>query len=285
MDAKSGLPPIPVEEIEKLLAGSAPAIQRHAAVVILQNEWIFSGVFVKSVGYEGILTAGHCASEFLAGERFALSVSEDWHQVWVEPKAVEHVSVGYDEAVGYTSNGPDLSFIIIHDKNLRSIIRSQGLEFYDLDTNKVREVFGNDFAKFNWSVAGNPNEKVQVTKELVEGQLQKMVSTTATLIQGNFYGYDIRDNFDYVTLLLGSAFEEFPASYKGVSGGGIWYQRFITNDGKTYKVEPILAGVACWQSERTVKRGWKVRSIAGHGWVSIYGHVRRTLAEKRDASL
>lgn len=93
--------------------------------------------------------------------------------------------------------------------------------------------------------------------------------------------YEMRSKFDYITLLLGSDFEEFPTSYNGVSGGGIWYQRFITKDGKVYTVEPFLAGIAVWESELTNKQGWKVRRITGHGFASIYGHAKRALYDKK----
>jgi len=129
---------------------------------------------------------------------------------------------------------------------------------------------------------GNPGEKIEVKKELVNGKEEMTTVTVAALVQGNLAGYELREQFDYVTILVGRGFEEFPASYKGVSGGGIWYQQFITTDGKTYDVQPILAGVAVWQSKNpTIKNGWKVGTVTGHAWVSIYGHVRRALAEKR----
>ena len=277
MGPKKGIPPIPPEEIERLLVSSAPMIRRHAAIIHLESDFIYSGVYAKSFGCEGILTAGHCASAFLAAKHIALCVSDAKHQLWVESKAFEHVPIGYDETEGYTSNGPDLSFVIIRDETLLGVIRSQNLEFYDLDNHKAKEVFGNPFDTINWAVEGNPGEKIELKKELVSGKVQTTTVTTDALIQGNFAGFEVRDHFDYVTILVGSGFEEFPASYTGVSGGGIWYQRFVTSDGKTYQVEPILAGIACWQSKRILKKGYKVREITGHGFASIYGHVRKAL--------
>ena len=283
MEPKGRIPLIPPEEIERLLASSAPTIHRYAASVHLEDDSVFSGVYAKSFGFEGILTAGHCAKDFLDAERISLPVSELMHQLWAETSAFEHVPIGYDEAEGDTPDDPDLSFVIIRDEKLLGTIKRQNYEFYDLDHHgaRVKEVFTTDMHNFNWSVAGNPGEKVKVTKQVVSGHWHKFVDTTVALIQGNLESYELRGDFDYVTLLMGSGFEEFPASYKGMSGGGIWYQQIIVTDSKTYKVEPMLAGVACWQGERIVKKGYKVRTITGHGWVSIYGRVRRALAEKR----
>lgn len=278
------LPPIPHEEIERLLAGSATEIHRHAAAIALLDNWICSGVYAKSFGYEGILTAGHCAKDIMAEERFALCVSEARHQLWVTPAAVEHVPIGWDETESPIPSGPDLSFIIIRDKSLRDIIRSHGIEFYDLDRQNTSEVFGNPVivSKFNWSVAGNPNEKVRPSKELLHGHSYSMVMITAGVMQANFNSHDFRGDFDYVELLPLRAFGEFPDSYEGVSGGGIWYHRFVVRHGTHYHVEPTLAGIACWQSiEHIVKRGCEVRKITGHGWASIYEHVPRVLAEHR----
>lgn len=204
MGQKDGFPPIPHEEIARLLARSEPAIQRHAAHICLLDNRVFSGVYVKSFGYEGILTAGHCASDFLAEERFALCVAEAWPQLWVEPEAVEHVPVGWDESEGYSSSGPDLSFVIIRDKSLREVICNQGIEFYDLDRQKSSKVFGHSFTvnKFNWSVAGNPNEKVASQEQLLHGQPHNIVMITAGVMQGNFHDYESRGGFDYIELRL-----------------------------------------------------------------------------------
>ena len=154
---KSGIPPIPHTEIERLLAKSAPTIQRHAAIIHIEGDFIYSGVYAKSFGYEGILTAGHCASDFMAAKHIALSVSELIHQLWVEPNAFEHVPIAYDETEGYTSSGPDLSFVVIRDEHLLRTIKNQNLAFYDLDYHRARvnEVFAGDLAKFNWSLAPN----------------------------------------------------------------------------------------------------------------------------------
>jgi hypothetical protein len=196
----------------------------------------------------------------------------------VTPAAVEHVRIGWDEAEGPTSSGPDLSFIIIQDKRLRNFIRSQGIAFYDLDGQNSKEVFGSPFQKFNWCVAGNPSEKVRPHERSLNGHPNNMVLINAAAMQGNFYEHEFRGAYDYIELHLLSTLQEFPACYKGASGGGIWYQRLVTTDGKKYHVQPILAGIVCWQSAHTVERGYKVRKITGHGWVSIYEQVRKVLA-------
>jgi len=286
MTKKSGLPPIPPEEIKRLLKESAPSIWRHIAVISLGNNQAFSGVFAKSFGYEGILTAGQSAEQFLAKEHFAMAVSKVSHRLIVKTKDFEHLRIGYEESEGYASGQPDLSFVIIRNKELLRLLRNLKLSFYDLDIAgaSVREVFLNPekpMAKFNWSVAGCPRGKVEIAKQIIDGQQQEVITSPSALIQGNLVEYELANNFDYLKLYMGSGFEEFPDDYNGMSGGGIWYQMFLTDDGKKFSVNPILAGVARWQSEIKLKKGYKVRCITGHAWVSIYGYVVRVLAEKR----
>lgn len=76
MSYVNGKPPIADEEILRLLNESAPLSLRHVAIISLGNGQEFSGVFAKSVGYEGILTAGHSAEQFLANENLTLVLSE-----------------------------------------------------------------------------------------------------------------------------------------------------------------------------------------------------------------
>ena len=288
MTKKSWSLPVPAEEIERLLKESAPSIWRHIAIISLGNNQAFSGVFAKSFGYEGILTAGHSAVQFLAKERVALAVSEDRHRLIVNSTDFDHVRIGYDEVEGYTNSEADLSFVIIKNEELLQLIRNLKLSFYDLDIAgaSVREVFLNPekpLAKFNWSVAGCPREKVEIANQLIDGQPQELITSPSVLIQGNLVDYDFQNNFDYLKLYMASGFEGFPDDYNGMSGGGIWYQMLLNDDGINFTVKPILAGVARWQSEVTLKKGYKVRCITAHAWVSIYGHVRGVLAEKRAA--
>jgi hypothetical protein len=71
MSPKSGIPPIPPQQIKKLLADSEPTIARYAAGIYLDSKWVSSGTYARCCGYEGILTAGHCANDFLAGDTLA----------------------------------------------------------------------------------------------------------------------------------------------------------------------------------------------------------------------
>jgi len=277
------IPPISFTEIQRLFKASETVISRHAASIHLKGGSVFSGVYAKACGYEGILTAGHCALGFLRGDHVIFSISESWHEFSVTPSVLEHVLVGYDKT-GRNPPEPDLSFVIIRDRKAIEIIKSQGFQFYDLDAHIVRakETFENyGFPKFNWCVSGTPGEKVEVPKRYADG-MRGMVVTPINSMQGNFSSHAFRGDFDYIELFFASGVAKFPDSYEGVSGGGIWYLCFVTKDGLAYDVEPVLAGISISQTKEPIlERDLRVRMITGHGWFSIYRKVRDALADKR----
>jgi hypothetical protein len=283
MENRTGLPPVSIPETENLLAASAETIHRHTALLCLENDWIYSGVFAECFGCKGILTAGHCAATFLEAGTVALLISEAYHRLWLKSASFEHVPVGFDETEGPLLSGPDLSFVIIKDENILRAIQSQRLEFYNLDNRRdeAEAIFSRPIAKSNWCVTGCPKEKMEISSGLIGGQPQKVINTFAFAIQCNLIGIEMGTaGYDYIRLRVLSDFENFPDSYKGVSGGGIWYQRFVTNDDKNYRVEPILAGINCWQSQQTMKAKYKVRVVTGHAFVSIYRQVKLALMRK-----
>jgi hypothetical protein len=62
------------------LEESAPAIKQHAAIIHAEGGFLCSGVYAASCGYLGILTAGHCAREFVT-KRVALTTSGKHSQI------------------------------------------------------------------------------------------------------------------------------------------------------------------------------------------------------------
>jgi hypothetical protein len=273
---KPGIPPIPIEQVLKHLENAQFGVRRYMANIGLKNKATYSGTYVHCCGFNGILTAGHCAEAFLSESAFSLGVKDTKHLLAAKPSDFEHVQIDYDASDGYSSNGPDLSFLIIKAKDLIDILEGQNIGFFNLD-NQNPDLFRESLAKFNWYVAGCPREDVQETKEQINGEEHTIIHSTSSGFKCNLVDMEARGNFDYVKLNAPSGQYGFPDDYNGVSGGGIWYLRFVTKDGKVYSVEPILAGVAVRQS--TESNGQ--RKITGHGYDSIYGRVRQILAAKK----
>jgi hypothetical protein len=265
-----------VEQILKHLYNAQFSVYRFMANIGLKSKAVYSGTYVSCCGYNGILTAGHCAEAFLSENAFSLGVKQTNHLLTAKPSDFEHLQIDYDATDGYTLDGPDLSFLIIKANDLLEVLKSQNIDFFNLDRQNVN-FFQEPLAKFNWYVAGCPRAAVQETKEQINGEEYTIIHSTASGFQCNLIDMEKRGNFDYVKLDAPSGQHDFPDDYNGVSGGGIWYLRFVTKDGKVYSVEPILAGVAVWQS--TESNGQ--RKITGHGNDSIYGRIRQVLAVKR----
>jgi len=280
MEASGEVPRLSNQELFELLKGSAPFIHRHSAVIIVEGDRTFSGVYAKFHGYYGILTAGHCAKDFMSGERFGLVVSESMHQFWADPASFEHITIGDDENGDYSLDGPDLSFALIKDHRLLAALFAKDIKFYEILFDNVNRIDFRNIDTRSWCVSGNPKENVAVSFGLLNGNAAKMVNTTAAVIQGFFQNYEEKGGHDYISLSIGSAFEEFPVDYDGVSGGGIWYQKLVLFEKKTLAIEPVLAGITCWQSAPTDQQGWTIRRITGHCITSVYGHMRRLLREK-----
>jgi hypothetical protein len=271
----------PEAEIERLLVSTAPFIRRHSAIISLGGNNQFSGVYAKLGRCKGIITARHCADDFLARPHVALVVKDVAHKLLVDTTDFEHLRIAYDETDDHPT---DLSFLIIKDIILVNIIESEDHDFYDLaafDKNILMEIVNGTCQRFNWCVVGNPNVKVEEQKKIIDGKVENVAVSVSAIIQGSFTGYELNEHaIDYITLTIGSGFEDYPNTYQGVSGGGIWYQRFITDDVNNYRAEPILAGIARSQSEQTIKDGWKVRTIRGHGLFAIYARLRKDLVDK-----
>jgi hypothetical protein len=277
MSDRVGLPNLTYAQIQQHFEKSAGYIHRHTVTMCRKDTTICSGVYVKTSGYHGILTAGHCAKLVLDEERLNLAVSEQTHHCWVERNVFAHVP--FDEI---RRDGPDMSFLIIQDKDLIDLIQRQNFNFYDLDNQNV-DILRGDLVRFSWFVVGSPREKLIRNDVLINDLPHRFISMEAAGMQGNLVEFTSDGKYDYVWLDLLCDTERFPKSYVGVSGGGIWYLHFVTKDHINYTIEPILAGITAWQVP--VQNEPNRMMIKGHAYNSIYGRVRQVLAEKRAASL
>jgi len=279
------IPSIPKVQTMKLLEGSADLIYPHTAILVRLDTTICSGVFVKSFGYYGILTAGHCAKLIFEKERVAFAISEKVHQLWVMCKSLEHVPIAEVK-----EKGPDLSFILIKDVDLIRLIETHNHSFYDLDAQaKDVSTLEGPVITLHWCICGCSSEKLEQKYATINNEVHVLNTTPCAGMQGRLIKIKRikkQQDYDYVYLELLAGFEGYPTEYEGNSGSGIWYQRFDTSDDINYTVKPILAGIVVWQ-EKKIKIDWKSkiksRKISGHYFHSIYYHVRKALKDKKEA--
>jgi hypothetical protein len=273
------MPNLPKDKYSDLLASSDGIIHKHTATMVLIDTTLCSGVYTKSSGYCGILTAGHCVELLFQYPKFGLMVANHIHQLWVEQEAVEHVAVEMVQ-----THGPDLSFLIIRNPALVKLIEDQGFTFYDLDHQHLK-LFRGQLLTANWCVVGSPHEKLKEVEVLIDNQQHRLLESNAVGMQAFLQEIETRGKYDYVTLEIPCGLEEYPKEYIGVSGGGIWYQPFATTDDINYRLEPILAGITAWQHRPRMKLfpsgdSLPSRNVEGHCYRSIYEMVRKLLAAK-----
>jgi hypothetical protein len=271
VQAKVTIPKLTELQTRELLKGSAEFIYPHTAIMVRLDTTICSGVFAKSFGYHGILTAGHCAELILEKERISFTVSKLAHHLWVDCKSLDRVPI---EQV--KDNGPDLSFLIIKDVKLIELLERQNKPFYDLDGQDVG-LLQQSLVTTHWCICGSPHEKLEQKFGMINSEVHVLNTTPCVCMQSRLKKIEFRGGYDYVYLELLAKTEDYPVDYTGASGSGVWYQRFVTSDGINYKVEPILAGIVAWQEPRKNNS----RIISGHFYHSIYWHVRKALKERR----
>ena len=253
-------------------------IEHYTAIFILPDGRVGSGVFVNTCGYDGILTAYHVAKPVLESRLFALCIAEHEHALWLRSEHFEHIPIGQmPDNEEERANGPDLSYIIIRDPNLLGVLRSLK-SFCFLDTQRLSPVNDPLDAQM-WAIAGSPHEWKAVVEpgSASDGPLIRLSNWVGL---GHFQSRTARDGFDYIHIDTWAGTKDYPFSYKGVSGGGLWLIPLEVDDGGDMQsvrhARPVLAGVAFYETDPPVGNR---RVITGHGFDSIYSRGRKTISE------
>jgi len=260
-------------ETVKLMEAQADFIFSHSTI-IFGPDGLGSAVLASSHGYQGLLTAGHCAEMVFSSPQIALAASEKIHQFYIDCNELEHIPV---EQV--KDDGPDLSFIIFKDQSAVSEMKRAGKRFYDLDSANL-SLLNLPVVKGHYCICGSPYEKLRNETFLLNNRAHDLVKTSLLAMMCNLKEIYDKGTHEYVDLTLFGTQSSYPDDYEGCSGSGIWYNRFNTIDGVNYTVHPVLAGIVAWQMRRS-KRNPELRTITGHYARSIYKDVRQLLKARR----
>jgi hypothetical protein len=262
-------------ELLPQLRDAVDELHNYMVTLYLEDGRVGSSVLVNTCGFHGFLTAYHVAKPLLEFERFAVSIANYPHSLWIENKQVEHVPIGVmNDDEEKQKGGPDMSFLIIRDPKLIGILKSKK-SFTFLD-NQNLSIFEKPLDQVAWGIVGCPFH------------YRKIEGTTVGL--HDFAGMAVfvnrteRAGFDYLELRMPCDGEKYPADFAGLSGGGMWATplKAMTpdNDPKNIKhLRPVLAGVAYYQS--APNDGWRV--VTGHGFDSVYKNLIQALKEKSSA--
>ena len=249
---------------------------------------IGSGTFVKTCGFEGVLTAYHVARDLFRLPNFCLLVSETPHRLEVTPEVFGHVPVGVFPDGALPEDGPDLSFLVCRNPSFLKKLKELK-DFFPLDA--VKAPSQHPILKPQlWGVAGTESESCKIVDQDYMGEpLTKMTNFVGT---GFLESETVRKGeFDYIRLTVPSGQFKFPYRYRGVSGGGFWLLPMeadksgdMNTVGHTIGHRlPILAGVEFSELERDVQK--RERILVGHGVDSIYKNLIQTLKENPGAAV
>ena len=255
-------------------------IKNYTTIFMLNGDMLGSGVCVQTCGLHGILTAHHVAEGVLRNSDFALYVGESEESEWAQPSCFDPVPIGCLRSHADQNaheKGPDLSFLIILKGRLLETLKLKK-PFYSLDAQRTF-YFSKPLDGMPWAVAGSPYERCRPVRYDFEpdGALTKVRNLVAW---GGFKSHAARDGFDYIKLEMPCDEEPFPASYDGMSGGGLWAVPLEIDGSDMSTVghgSPLLGGIQFYESEPNDGS----RTLTGHGFDSIYSRVRKTLKEKQ----
>jgi len=263
------------------ISRAAETIKNYMVTLIVNEEPLGSGTFVKTCGVEGILTAYHVAEKLFQFSEFSLCVADFPHRLdIIPPGIVEHIPIGAVSKTSSADEGPDLSFLIIKDAGLLEKLRTLK-SFYLLDSVRLPSLHPCLNPRI-WGIAGTNSDSFKRIKENHNGApLSKMTNFVGT----GFFSCESfeKEFFDYVKLEVTAGKDRFPDNYRGMSGGGFWLIPLEANaisKGDTNADlntighrPPILAGVEFFQSER--ENGNRI--LTGHGPHSVYLRLREVL--------
>lgn len=231
-------------------------------------ELIGSGTYVAVGDVVGVLTAQHSA-ELLAGE-YLLGLTagreHEEHNFTFEPSSISITEVGVPTSEEF---GPDLAFIALADGEKVGQIKASK-SFLELSQDSQAMLSDPPPIENSlWYACGAPHERLRwdVSETgFADGTLEFMDLCMAGGIDRQFE----RENYDYIEIDVAQTEGDIPASFEGMSGGGLWQVPVEpSGDAAFAAVNHFLAGVIFYQG--VSDNG--TRFLRCHGPKSIYEHV------------
>jgi hypothetical protein len=271
-------------DIEPHAAKASLIIKNYTTMFMLNGDMLGSGVCLQTCGFFGIATARHVASAVMQCSDFALYVNEGEESEWTRPDAFEHVDIDSPEsraAEAADETGPDLSFLIIRDAGALEVLKRKK-PFYPVAEQRS-QYWSKPLDGMLWAIAGSPHEQCQAVKYEFE-QDGAITKVRNLVVWGGFRSRTVRNGYDYIELTMPCGGDPCPASYQGMSGGGLWAVPLEIdpswNPSTVAHGSPLLGGIQVYQSEPA--NGCRVTT--GHGFDSVYGRLREVLSRHRAAA-
>jgi len=252
-------------------AEAGRAANDYSVSLVNGNALIGSATLVSIGNTYGLLTADHVWQFILHGEakdHFCMVLGSHLQRFEYLFQECTPIIVG-EYSSDHEEEGPDLTFIRLD--NLLKLETIKGRKsFYPLDAAKGKVFDRVAHNRCLWLVWGSPAEKSSKSSTETGEPILKITHFAGG---GDFMEKVERGGFDYVKIKITSGKNNFPGSYGGVSGGGVWIPIRLSEDpeGKILKpmVSLLLAGVAYFQTEEEPN----YKTLILHGPKSIYERV------------
>jgi hypothetical protein len=226
-----------------------------------------SGTFVELEGRHYVLTADHVWTGTEGWADLAIALAPEGTPLSIPRDRIVPRRFG---APPYTEWGPDLALLEIPPhfvptikgrKSFLNLARRRGM----LGTNPPR------MEKALWAVMGMVQETSEVRPREESGRVPVNIRGEAffgvTVIEDN------RDGYDYLTTHAKTTLPNVPASFKGVSGGGLWEIGLTMKKATgeiSWDLEHHFRGVAFWEQpkppDEVAIRCHGPRSIFQNAW-------------------
>lgn len=208
-----------------------------------------SGTLATAHGLFGILTAHHVAANLFDREELPVGLvhSDRPSASFVERAQLRIIEIAGRPDDGYSPNHPDLAFVQILDPNLVSGLRAKK-SFVSLAHPLAPEhdlAIGREMFPSPWLITGAPAE------------MENMHSSNTLLVTFLAAEVDVVNrtesgDLDLLQIRAHSGAHGFPSSYKGASGGGLWFSPLVVDpsDMKNFHAaRPQLAGTLFYEEE------------------------------------
>ncbi|MGA9450216.1 MAG: hypothetical protein WBW41_02610 [Verrucomicrobiia bacterium] len=251
-------------------------------VSFIQNwEQRGSGILVEINGVKGILTAGHVAGPLFRNSEHPVGIViyNKPHRFEIRQNSLKNIPIPPKDKDPDGFDIPDISFIqFLAPSDIATIAAIKS--FYPFRKRPSIDLNSPSAQTAIYAVGGAPLTRGTKTGTPNTESFRQCAKHFFTPAQ--FKAVQRVGHFDYLSLSLVAGVENYPTSYSGVSGGGMWHIPLFENlDGRLDYHAPELIGIVYFQSELLSQEGRpQARIIRGHSVLSAFD---RLLYEINDA--
>lgn len=258
----------------KLLDVAFRELHNYTVSFIQDWEQRGSGILVEIDGIKGILTARHVAEPLFAKSKHPIGIviSDRPHRFEIRQETLRKTTIPPSGKDADGCDIPDISFIqFLAPSDIATIAAIKS--FYPFRKKPSVDLNSPSAQTAIYAVGGAP--LTRGTKTGTPGTESFRQCAKHFFTPAQFKAVQRIGGFDYLSLWLVAGVENYPTSYDGVSGGGMWHlPLFINLDGKLDYHAPELIGNVYFQSDLLSQESrLKARIVRGHSVLSAFDRL------------